>query len=140
MRKIEDILAENLINELKGKESVVDVYVQGYTHTLFGKPEMVNEYVILRLEEKINNFNCYVQLRGGDFVTIERMAMGLNNESINQYITELELFEIEDIKDIDSDNYDSYLMLFDMKFMLPKDNWMRAIYIAHLKTLVEVNS
>lgn len=70
----------------------------------------------------------------------ERHEIECRRIDIDQYITELGLFSVGDSYDINEGNYDDYLTLFDMTFMLPLDNWMRAIYVAHLKTLVEVNS
>lgn len=131
-------LGDNLIKELSGIECVANLESVEEHTTLFGPRELysrrikffeVYEVKLTLLSGLISNSTGYQQ-----------HEIKLTRKDVDQYITELGIFSVEDSYDINESNYDDYLTLFDMTFMLPKDNWMRAIYIAHLKTLVEINS
>lgn len=131
-------LGDNLIKELSVIECVANLESVEEHITLFGPKELcsrkikffeVYEVKVTLLSGLISNSHGYQQ-----------HEIKLTRKDVDQYITELGVFSVEDSYDINESNYDDYLTLFDMTFMLPKDNWMRAIYIAHLKTLVEINS
>lgn len=132
-------LGDNLIKELSGVECVANLESVEEHTTLFGQRELYSR--------KITFFETY-EIKSGSSHFIKFKSLGgfkkheikLTRKDVDNYITELGLFSVEDSYDIKESNYDDYLTLFDMTFMIPKDNLMRAIYIAHLKTLVEINS
>lgn len=124
-------LGDNLIKELSGIECVANLDLVEEHTTLFEPRELYSR--------KITFFETY-EIKGKSIGGFQQHEIKLTRKDVDQYITELGIFSVEDSYDINESNYDDYLTLFDMTFMLPKDNWMRAIYIAHLKTLVEINS
>lgn len=130
-------LGDNLIKELSLINNITKLEsVEDHT-TLFGPKELYSR------EIKFLEIYAIGYLRGSPTITptgFQQHEIKLTRKDVDQYITELGLFSVEDSYDINASNYDDYLTLFDMTFMLPKDNWMRAIYVAHLKTLVEINS
>lgn len=61
-------------------------------------------------------------------------------DSIHKYLSNVQVFSMEDIKYINEDTYDMYLTLFYMDNLTPEYFNSRPVFSAYLKMIIELNS